>query len=166
MIVVNFVHEEMFRGKIPIRRFKGNYFFLSNFAPSEVYLYKKKYPTVEHAFQAAKCNTCKERTKIQHAKTPAQAKRLGKKVDLRKDWDDIKLKIMEDLLIQKFSNLEYRTKLKATRARTLIEGNTWGDTYWGVCNDEGKNHLGKLLMSIRDEIIKEQWIDGWTDLNS
>lgn len=59
---------------------------------------------------------------------------------------------MEDLLRQKFSKTPLRRLLLATGEAELIEGNTWGDTYWGVCHGVGQNHLGCLLMKIRGEL--------------
>jgi predicted NAD-dependent protein-ADP-ribosyltransferase YbiA (DUF1768 family) len=59
---------------------------------------------------------------------------------------------MEDLSRQKFSHPELRQKLLDTGSCTLVEGNTWGDTFWGVCDGVGENHLGKLLMTIRADL--------------
>ncbi len=61
---------------------------------------------------------------------------------------------MEHLLRQKFTtHAGLRQQLKATRPRPLVEENTWGDTFWGVSKGQGENHLGRLLMRIRDELI-------------
>jgi ribA/ribD-fused uncharacterized protein len=113
------------------------------------------YLTVEHAYQAAKTFDLDERRVIRKVNTPGEAKRLGKKVTMRQDWDLVKLKTMEFLLRQKFSYEHLRDALIATGDAELIEGNTWGDTYWGVCNGVGENHLGKLLMTIRTDINKD-----------
>lgn len=131
-----------------IDSFKGPYAFLSNFHPS---LVGGAYPTVEHAFQAAKTRDPEQRAKVATCATPAQAKRLGRKVTLRPDWEDVKLDVMEELLRQKFENPDLLTLLRATAPHELVEGNTWGDTYWGVCRGKGRNHLGKLLMKIRGD---------------
>jgi ribA/ribD-fused uncharacterized protein len=110
--------------------------------------------TVEHAYQAAKSMDPQVRRKIQGAGSPGEAKRLGRNVILRSDWDEIKLSVMEDLLRQKFGskNIGMSAMLLRTGTLELIEGNTWGDVYWGVCNGKGENHLGKLLMKIRQEL--------------
>jgi len=132
-----------------IKEFSGKYRFLSNFWPAEVMWGKEKYPTVEHAYQAQKSLDFEEREKIRKASTPGQAKRLGKEVAFRKDWGSVRKGIMELLLKRKFSIPDLREKLLQTEDEELIEGNNWGDTFWGVCGGEGKNYLGKLLMGVR-----------------
>ena len=86
------------------------------------------------------------------AQTPGQAKRLGRKCLLRKDWEEAKDHAMLSVLRAKFANPELKEKLIATGDVELVEGNHWNDTYWGVCNGIGKNMLGKLLMQVREEI--------------
>lgn len=132
-----------------IDSFQGQYRFLSNFWPVEVVLDGVAYPSVEHAYQAAKTHNEQQRHEIRNAKTPGDAKRLGRRVDKRPDWDDVKLATMSRLLVQKFAHSALRAKLDATNGESLIEGNTCGDTFWGVCRGVGENHLGKLLMQIR-----------------
>jgi ribA/ribD-fused uncharacterized protein len=132
-----------------IDRFIGEYEFLSNFYPSEVEYKGIKFPTVEHAYQAAKCKTKEEMRKFTEYETPGKAKKAGRKVDLRDGWETIKLFIMEELLRQKFSNPVMARKLLDTDENVLVEGNDWGDTFWGVCNGKGENHLGVLLMKTR-----------------
>lgn len=136
----------------PIDVFSGDYRFLSNFYSSLISVDGVLYPTVEHAFHAAKTNDKELKEKIRQAQTPGKAKRLGHQVELREDWDDVRISIMEDLLRKKFSIQGLKEKLLATKGRELVEGNTWNDTFWGVCNGIGENHLGKLLMKIRDEL--------------
>jgi len=136
----------------PITSFSGKWSFLSNFSTSPVMYDKELYPTVEHAFQAAKTLNLDERQKIQKAKTPGAAKRLGRAVKMRDDWNKIKIGVMDELLRQKFDrNKEDYFKLVHTRNRELIEGNTWGDTFWGQVNGKGSNNLGLLIMRIRNE---------------
>lgn len=145
-----------------ISSFKDCYAFLSNFALCEVEFEGDKYSTIEHAFQAAKTFNKEERALIREANTPAIAKQLGKKVTLRKDWEDVKVDIMYNLLKQKFSIPEFKEQLLATGNAKLIEGNHWNDKFWGVCNGEGRNMLGELLMQIREE-IKEDLHNGNID---
>ena len=83
--------------------------------------------------------------------TPGEAKRMGRQVTLRKDWEDVKISVMEKGLRMKFAIPELRDKLLATGEEELVEGNWWGDTCWGVCKGVGANNLGKLLMKIREE---------------
>lgn len=137
-----------------INAFSDNYYFLSNFDASDVEMDGKIYSTVEHAYQAAKSLDEDERERIRTAPTPGVAKKLGRKVALRADWEEVKLTIMEDLLRKKFSNDNLKEKLLATKGMLLIEGNYWGDSFWGVDHKKGgQNHLGKLLMKIRDEMV-------------
>jgi ribA/ribD-fused uncharacterized protein len=126
------------------------YDFLSNFHPAPVRLDGVEYPTVEHAYQAAKTLDDVERAHVRSAPTPAEAKTRGGQVTMRRDWNDIKVAVMRDLLRQKFADGVLRERLLATAPHVLIEGNTWGDRFWGVCNGEGQNWLGRLLMEIRD----------------
>jgi ribA/ribD-fused uncharacterized protein len=140
---------------VKIKAFRGPYSFLSNFYPSIVRFDGLAYPTVEHAYQAAKSPHNSE----YHAKlisVPADkagdAKALGQNVTLRTDWEDVRLDIMLDLVRQKFRHPKLRIQLKSTDDAELIEGNYWFDTFWGVCNGHGQNHLGKILMKVRDEI--------------
>jgi ribA/ribD-fused uncharacterized protein len=151
-----------------INEFKSEYRFLSNFWLIQVTNMLEKdgliYPSVEHAYQAAKSLEIVDRRKIQRALTPSIAKSLGRQLELRLDWDNVKRLIMLNLLRAKFSHLELRHKLIDTGNATLIEGNSWHDNYWGVCycmscNQErnreepalGSNWLGKLLMHVRLE---------------
>ena len=132
----------------PIDSFRGRYRFLSNFFPFPD-------PTLEHHFQAAKAVKPEDRDRIMNAKTPGAAKRMGKKVELRPDWQQVKFGIMEDLLRLKFTtNPGLRAELLDTGNRPLIEGNLWGDVIWGVSGGKGENHLGLLLMKVRAELQK------------
>ena len=136
-----------------IESFSGEYRFLSNFYPSPIVFLTVTFPTVEHAFQAAKATRTSELTGIYLATTPGDAKRAGRTCRKREDWDAIKEHVMAFFLILKFKQPELVLKLIQTGRRPLVEGNTWGDTYWGVCNGEGRNRLGILLMQIRAAIV-------------
>ena len=144
----------------PITEFRGQYRFLSNFFPSLVVLadegsavcHTDAYPSVEHAYQAAKTEDPEIRRQIRTAAGPSEAKRLGKACKKRDNWEQIKERIMLNLLRQKFSRQPLKGMLITTGDARLIEGNSWGDTYWGVCRGVGKNRLGHLLMQVRDEI--------------
>ena len=140
-----------------INSFDGEYAFLSNFYFSPMVIDNVVYTTNEHFFQAMKSLNPKERQVIALAPTPGKAKRLGRKVSLRKDWEDIKEEVMLIGLRHKISNPDMRRKLHAAGNEELIEGTTWHDKYWGICNCEacggqGKNRLGKLLMQVREEL--------------
>ena len=141
--------------------FDGDYAFLSNFYESKIVYKGITFPTVEHAFQAAKSLSEEEQAAISIAKTPSIAKRLGRKVLLRPDWEEIKEKVMYECVKEKFKEPVLREKLLNTHPAELIEGNTWHDNYWGDCscekckNIKGKNSLGKILMKVRSEIAEE-----------
>lgn len=134
----------------------GEYGYLSNFYPSRIYIDNKWYATVEHAYQAAKTYDETEIKRIRQAKTPAEAKRLGQKVELRSDWDLRKKFFMKECLIAKFTqHHELRQKLLDTGIEQLVEDSPI-DYYWGCGSDgTGKNVLGKLLMEIRKELSEK-----------
>lgn len=134
-----------------IAEFQGQWRFLSNFYPAEVIGPQGLlYPTVEHAFQAAKTADPKHQQFIQQQSTPGKAKREGRKVALREEWETIKLSVMFELVMRKFETHEkLGAKLLATGYQELVEGNYWNDTYWGVCKGKGENNLGKILMEVR-----------------
>lgn len=135
-----------------IHRFDGPYRFLSNFYPADIFYDYHKYKSVEHAYQASKTFSNEQRFKIEVAPTAAAAKQLGQHVSLRPNWDILRLPIMESLIRQKFAIPALRTLLIDTRDAEIVEGNWWHDTYWGVCNGKGLNHLGRLLMLVREEL--------------
>lgn len=134
-----------------ILSFRDEYFFLSNFYPVEIKLDGIVYPNAETAFQAQKTLDVEERRKFSMLKNPVQAKRLGRKVKLRDDWEEVKLDIMTEVVSQKFLQHPHLIEmLLQTGDEELVEGNKWGDRFWGVCKGKGENHLGKILMKIRD----------------
>lgn len=126
--------------------------FLSNFHPCEIEYNGLKYHSVENAYQAQKCP---ERANEFVDITPFKAKQLGKNVEVRPDWDDVKLRIMWDLVHQKFSDPELLKQLKAVN-ESIVEHNWWHDNYWGDCtcdkckNITGQNWLGKILEDLKN----------------
>ena len=127
-----------------IDSFSCEHRFLSNFYPSPIVADGFQFPTVEHAFQAAKTAAENEKRRIASAKSPARAKSLGRRVALRKDWESVKVGIMKQCVELKFqSHPDLAKLLLATGDARLIEGNSWNDTFGGVCGGRGKNHLGK-----------------------
>ena len=132
--------------------------FLSNFYFSSVIYGGAIYPSVEHAFQAAKTLSKRDRERIRRAPSPGVAKKMGGKVRKRKGWDNMKLEVMEELVEQKFSREPFKSRLLATGNAILQEGNWWGDTFWGVDQKTGKgeNNLGKILMRVRDKLRRKK----------
>lgn len=139
-----------------ITEFAGEHRWLSNFWPCKIVDRQgKEYASVEHAYAACKCARPEDAEQVRLAPTPGQAKRLARKLPIRPGWDDMKVGVMRRLLVQKFAvGSELATRLLATSDEWIEEGNTWGDTFWGVCNGCGHNTLGRLLMERRDELAK------------
>lgn len=141
-----------------ICEFENKYAFLSNFYASPFTHDGIMYPTNEHFFQAMKTLDIDERKKIAAAETPGLAKRMGRNVQLRSDWEKIKVDIMMLGLRLKFKDPELAAKLIATGDEELVEGNWWCDQFWGSCNcskhirTPGRNVLGMLLMELRKEL--------------
>lgn len=141
-----------------IAKFEGVYCFLSNFYCANCEFDREIYPSSEHAYQAAKTLDRQERLLIQKCPSPGSAKRAGRNVTLRKNWDEIKNQIMLEIVRNKFTRHEDLKKdLIATGDAILIEGNTWHDDEWGICfcdscNGRGHNMLGTILMQVREEL--------------
>ena len=141
-----------------IDSFRGEFSYLSNFS-NHGFTDKNGYywKTVEHYYQAQKATNRVDKLKVKEANTPGQAKKIGSKIKLRKDWNNVKVDVMREALYMKFDqNFDIRRNLVTTQGYELIEGNTWGDDWWGVYKGKGLNVLGKLLMEIRDQIIREE----------
>lgn len=138
-----------------IDRFGGEYRFLSNFYPCRVIDEGgREHPTVEHAYQCSKATTDEDRERIAAAKHPSKAKRFGQRLTPDATWAERKDEVMRRLLVQKFApGTEFAARLTATSPAELVEGNVWGDTYWGVCNGVGENRLGRMLMEIRSALV-------------
>lgn len=144
-----------------IASFAGEWRFLSNFTLCAITFEGREYSSVEHAYQAAKSLDDQDRLDISMFVRPQDARWYGRKIiKLRPDWEAVRLPIMFDLLWQKFTPgrlPDYHAGLLRTQSALLIEGNTWGDRFWGmeampdvgVGHWVGANWLGKLLMAVR-----------------
>jgi ribA/ribD-fused uncharacterized protein len=147
-----------------INCFDGKWAFLSNFYWNEIEYDGITYPTNEHFFQAMKTLDIETRKAIAAAPTPGAAKRMGRHVPLRPDWESVKEDVMFLGLCLKFADEQLADWLLETGDEELVEGTTWHDNEWGNCscpkcaNIEGKNKLGKLLMRVRDMIKEERGI--------
>ena len=145
-----------------ISEFDKEWAFLSNFYWSEIEFEGITYPTNEHFFQAMKTLDVNERRAIANCRTPGQAKRMGRRIALRPDWEDIKESVMLEGLCLKFADEQLADWLLETGDEELVEGTTWHDNEWGNCSCpkcahiEGKNKLGRLLMQVRDMIKEER----------
>ena len=143
-----------------IKDFTEKYFFLSNFYNCYLTYEGVVYCSTEAAFQAAKTLDISEREKIARL-SPSDAKKAGRRLVLRPDWEDVKDKVMYDVCLAKFTqndSLKLKERLLATGDEELVEGNTWHDNCWGDCSCDkckdviGENRLGKILMKIREEL--------------
>ena len=140
-----------------IIRFKDEFRWLSNFVEVEVEWEGRRYKSVEHAYQSAKSLDKEWKRFCASDVSSGKVKRASRRIEIRADWEAIKKSVMKNLLIQKFSDERYRSLLLATGNTYIIEGNTWGDTFWGVdlYSGEGKNILGLLIMEIRSSMQVE-----------
>ena len=139
-------------GRGVIDSFRGEYGFLSNFHHHPVRYGGAEWMSAEHAYQAAKTADPDERRMIMESDTPGRAKRLGRKCSMRDGWDGMRESVMLAIVRAKFVDPKLAARLSATGDAELIEGNEWGDTYWGVCRGRGENRLGRILMTVRDEM--------------
>jgi ribA/ribD-fused uncharacterized protein len=149
-----------------ISAFIGKYRFLSNFFWTQEYVpivfERLIFPSTEHAYQAAKSLDPKVREHFADAKlTCGKAKKDGRRIVIRPDWNDVRIRIMSYLVAQKFQNEILGAQLLETGDATLVEGNDWHDIFWGVCMGKckkphpepiGENHLGQILMRIRTRL--------------
>jgi len=134
----------------PIMEFRGNYAFLSNMWLCAFEYEGLIWNSSEAAYQAMKDGT-RHYWRIVRDMTAGDAKRYGRRIKIRKDWDDIKIRIMTDIVFCKFSQNNYlKIMLLDTGDRLIVEGNRWGDQFWGVSNGHGRNELGRILMYARD----------------
>lgn len=154
----------------PIVKFEGSNFFLSNFYECRVKIGNLTFGSTEAAFQGSKYKAAlidqKEQFEFLKAMidaTPSQSKKLGKniKIDLDK-WESIKVRCMREVVKAKFDQHDdLRLKLIETGASLLVEGNTWGDVYWGRCNGRGMNILGSILMELRGYYFWKEYQSIW-----
>lgn len=161
-----------------IERFWEQYRWLSNFWEVEIEFDGITYPSVEHYYVAMKVDKPQKikleinkkladvymdiqqlREHISKIDTASKVKKFGQEqISVRKDWDDLKISVMKYGLEQKYSQEPFRTKLIETGNEYIQEGNVWNDTHWGVNLDtgEGKNILGKMIMKIREDLLKDK----------
>lgn len=134
-----------------INEFSGEYRWLSNFWHAPIVVGGWEWASNEHAYQAAKSVDPSDWKLIQSQRSASYAKVLGSKVSIRPDWEEIKIEVMREIVACKFDqNPDLKAKLMATKGMMLVEGNHWGDTFWGVCRNMGLNYLGNILMEYRD----------------
>lgn len=141
-----------------IKGFFGKYRWLSNYLECDIEFEDAVYGSSEAAYQAAKSLDPEVRVRFRKVK-PNESKQMGKTIDLRPDWEEVKDDVMYKILKFKFTfHPVWKAALLATGDKYLEETNYWGDTYWGVCDGKGRNQLGLTLMKIRKELQDENMV--------
>lgn len=139
-----------------IKGFFGEYRWLSNFHKEPILYKGAVYGSTEAAYMAAKCKNSADRKQFENLE-PKDAKKVGRTVELRDDWEFVKDEVMYEVNLFKYSYYQnLRDSLLATGDKYIEETNWWNDKYWGVCNGEGVNMLGNVLMTIRTQLKKLQ----------
>ena len=139
-----------------IREFQGEYRWLSNFAPVRIVLAGRAYASVEHAYMSAKSDDEAWKDKCAGNATAGEIKRASRNIKLVDGWNEKKVDVMSDCILQKFMQEPYRAKLLATGDEHLQEGNRWGDRFWGIDlrSNTGDNRLGKMIMAVREYLAR------------
>lgn len=145
-------NEDVVHDDVNIKGFVDSYRWLSNFYPCSIVYENQQFKSSEAAYQAAKCKNIADREKFLNLNA-RDSKKLGKTIEIREDWNDVKLSVMKDILHDKFTrNPILGQSLIETEDRYLEETNWWGDTFWGVYKGKGENWLGKQLMELRGKL--------------
>lgn len=136
-----------------IERLAGEYIYLSTIFLAPCVYDGVTYRTAEHAFQAARLDSTELRNKIKIITSPFDVKSFAKSLPPRRGWGTLRLKAMEEILTSKFSDTVLAQKLLSTGHQEIVHENNWKDVYWGKFNGVGANHLGVLLMKVRDNLF-------------
>lgn len=150
MIVNKMERDYIVHSNNEIKGFFGEWRFLCNFHKCPVYFDGVLYPSTESAYMSAKTIDLEQRKSFEDIE-PNEAKKLGRIITLRSDWEEVKYDVMSSVVFDKFyRHKELRDKLLSTGDAYLEETNHWKDCIWGVCDGVGENYLGKILMGVRD----------------
>lgn len=142
-----------------INEFQGKYRFLSNFYEVDLNWQGKIWPSAEHIYQAMKTKDKEQQEVIRSLSSPTKAKQAGSKLILRPLWEQFKVAFMYTIVREKFKqHVNLRQLLLTTGDEELVEGNNWGDTYWGreLSTGIGNNYLGQILMEVRS-VLREMY---------
>ena len=137
-------------------------FEFSNFYPCEIEYQGLIFPTPENLFQALKAKNPEFRKEFCNI-SPGDAKRMGRVLALREDWDEYRIPTMTYVQTRRFENIYWADKLMATGTEELVEYNTWHDNFWGVCTcpkceGKGQNNLGKIIMGVRLTLLTKSML--------
>lgn len=141
----------------PINYFRGEYGWLSNFRKVDISINGITYSSIEHAWLSFRADDEEWKRLCSDEEYEAKhLKKISKHFPLPQTFMDNRDDIMKSLLIQKYTQEPFKTKLLETGKREIIEGNYWNDTYWGVDlkTGIGENNLGKYIMEIRTILQK------------
>jgi ribA/ribD-fused uncharacterized protein len=144
-----------------IRQFEKQYSWLSNFTPCAIVLDGLTFSSVEHAYMSAKSEDMEWKLTCTDASIkPSKIKKMSRTIALPENWNSKRIEVMRECLNQKFRQEPFKTLLLETGDLYIQEGNYWGDKFWGVdmVSREGENHLGKLIMEIREELKGDRLI--------
>lgn len=136
-------------------KFRNEYWFLSNFYPCKIEINGLTFQCAESAFQACKSLNPRDWEKLTKM-NGAEAKKFGRKISLRPDWNERKLRCMYAIVNAKFNQNNDLLKKLCDVNEPIVEENDWNDTYWGVCKNRGENHLGKIISKVRAKEIKRR----------
>ena len=150
-----------------IEQFRGEYRWLSNFASVKIEYGGRIYPSVEHAYIGAKSDDEEWKDLCAENHKAGELKKISKDIDLRPNWEDEKIGIMKTLLVKKFNQEPFKTKLINTDDAHIQEGNTWYDIFWGVDlkSGFGENYLGRIIMEIREILKKHIYVNDLDDFD-
>ena len=132
--------------------------WLSNMTYVDITYDGIRFLSTENFYQAMKYQDKIVRVNVATLK-PHEAKKFSRENKMTSlVFEEKKLEIMEYAQKQKYSKEPFKSKLLATGDALLEEGNWWGDKFWGVDikTRQGENHLGKIIMKIRDQLKQEE----------
>lgn len=124
----------------------------SNFYMRRFVLDGKEWRSAEHYYQAMKSLDKSEQEAIRDARKPNIAKSMGRKVKCRKDWESIKVQVMEKAVYAKFSQNSDLKKILLDTGDAVIHEDSPNDFIWGWGKGRGEDLLGKVLMKVRQQL--------------
>lgn len=134
-----------------------NYFYLCNFYMRPMTFNGLNYSNAEAAYQAQKCLYDEDKMLFVEGgdfSSPREAQKRGQQIAIVDNWDDKRVEVMYEVIAEKFlQNPDLAERLIQTNGQLITEGDRFSDTFWGLTEDGGENHLGNILMYIRDNVL-------------